>query len=86
MSSGVADQPLGDEETKSGAINRARNAYQAYLQKYSTAPAFAIGMEGGVALIRDDTGPKSEECIQKVCFLNNSCFIRCDCVGLLEAS
>ena len=53
----MADQPLGDEETKTGAINRARHAYHAYLQKYSTAPAFAVGMEGGVALIRDDTGP-----------------------------
>ena len=54
--SGVADQPLGDEETKSGAINRARNAYQAYFQKYSVPPTFSIGMEGGVALIRDETG------------------------------
>ena len=56
MSSGVADQPLGDEETKSGAINRAKNAFHAYMQKNSVAPAFAIGMEGGVALIRDETG------------------------------
>ncbi len=40
--SGVPDQPWGDEQTRLGAYNRARNAL-------ATAPAdFGLGLEGGL--------------------------------------
>lgn len=41
--SGVADQPLSDEETLVGATNRVRHAVDAYPQA-----TFWIGIEGGV--------------------------------------
>jgi inosine/xanthosine triphosphatase len=44
VSSGVADQPLSDEETLAGALNRVRNARAAQPQA-----DFWIGIEGGVA-------------------------------------
>ena len=48
VSSLVSDQPFGDEETKLGASNRAKNAYQEYLSKHeSVAPTYSIGLEGG---------------------------------------
>ncbi len=40
--SGVADQPWGDEETRRGAINRARAA------QFATDADLGIGFEGGV--------------------------------------
>ncbi len=42
-SSGVPDQPLGDEETLVGAINRATN-----IQATNPDADFWVGMEGGV--------------------------------------
>ncbi len=44
--SGVADQPLSDEETLTGAINRVENAYIAYPQA-----DLWIGIEGGTTTI-----------------------------------
>jgi non-canonical (house-cleaning) NTP pyrophosphatase len=46
----VADQPIGDDETKTGAQNRARAAYQAYKEKFNKVPHFAIGLEGGIEI------------------------------------
>jgi inosine/xanthosine triphosphatase len=43
VSSGVSDQPFGDEETRRGAVNRARAALQ-----QATTAAFGVGLEGGV--------------------------------------
>lgn len=45
--SGVAAQPISDEETRLGAINRASHALQ------ETASDLAIGLEGGVKWIGD---------------------------------
>lgn len=45
VSSDVSSQPIGDEETMQGAINRAKNAQRLY------ADAFAIGLEGGVMFL-----------------------------------
>ena len=42
--SGVRDQPMGDEETRTGAFNRAVNAAAAM---EGTPPTFAVGLEGG---------------------------------------
>lgn len=46
--SGVADQPWGDEETRAGALNRARAA------QLTTGADLGIGLEGG--LIRTEVG------------------------------
>ncbi len=40
--SGVSDQPIGDEETKKGAINRAKEALKA------THADLGVGLEGGI--------------------------------------
>jgi inosine/xanthosine triphosphatase len=46
--SGVPDQPFGDEETRTGAKNRAHKAYSAYRIANQISPHIAIGMEGGL--------------------------------------
>ncbi|XWW96978.1 hypothetical protein V2A60_004958 [Cordyceps javanica] len=43
VGSGVADQPLSDQETLQGALNRARGA-----QELEPAAAYWVGLEGGV--------------------------------------
>ena len=50
MPSGVSEQPIGDAETKEGAINRARGALCAFKESHDDGrtPDFAIGMEGGI--------------------------------------
>ena len=48
VSSGVPDQPIGDEETKRGAINRAKAAWTAYEAEIGTPPDYSIGLEGGI--------------------------------------
>lgn len=48
VASGVSHQPFGDDETRKGARNRAKAAYQAYLAQESIVPHLAIGMEGGL--------------------------------------
>lgn len=54
--SGVAAQPMGDEETLQGALNRAKAAYDAFVSEYSSRPDFAVGLEGGVkkSMLSDD--------------------------------
>ena len=47
LSSGVSNQPFGDEETQEGALNRARKASS------SERNVVGIGLEGGVRLIND---------------------------------
>ncbi|MCG7344440.1 DUF84 family protein [Sporosarcina sp. ACRSL] len=46
--SGVKDQPIGDEETRTGALNRATNAAN------QAVGAIGIGLEGGVRLLGDE--------------------------------
>lgn len=48
VESGVAAQPMGDEETQSGAQNRAVAAYRAYRAKFHKFPHLAVGLEGGL--------------------------------------
>ena len=48
--SGVPDQPVGDEETRLGATNRAIHSYEAFKRAHDgTAPDYSIGLEGGIA-------------------------------------
>jgi non-canonical (house-cleaning) NTP pyrophosphatase len=47
---GVSNQPFGDAETREGAINRAKAAYEAAysVENESMRPDFAVGLEGGL--------------------------------------
>lgn len=47
--SGVSDQPLSDQETLTGAINRVNNAKREYPNH-----AFYIGIEGGLEVVDDE--------------------------------
>lgn len=47
--SGVPDQPMGDSETKAGALNRATAAYEMFQERNGCTPTYAVGMEGGIA-------------------------------------
>ncbi|CAM9545478.1 unnamed protein product, partial [Choristocarpus tenellus] len=56
--SGVPDQPIGDDTTKAGAINRARAASLAYATDHNGAiPSFAVGLEERTT---DDACPAKE--------------------------
>lgn len=48
VSSGVAAQPIGDEETLIGAINRAKNVHKEFPLTH------AIGLEGGVMYVQEN--------------------------------
>lgn len=54
VSSGVPDQPFGDEETKLGAKNRALAAQQHYKEKFDEFPHLAVGLEGGLEWLGDE--------------------------------
>jgi inosine/xanthosine triphosphatase len=70
VASGIPDQPMGDVQTKLGAENRARNAFEEYFRANNTYPAFAIGLEGGVLL-----NPESEmECFAYMAVYNGDKF------------
>lgn len=58
VASGVSDQPMSDAETKQGAANRAKAAFDAYTELHQAAPMYALGLEGGVQL----TGTNDLEC------------------------
>lgn len=48
---GVSDQPYGDVETRKGAMNRAKAAYDAAcgcIDDVNMHPDFAVGLEGGL--------------------------------------
>ena len=49
VDSGVSDQPVGDAETKQGATNRAKSAFEAYLSLNGSPPCYSIGLEGGIS-------------------------------------
>ncbi|MDN4606984.1 DUF84 family protein [Sporosarcina highlanderae] len=46
--SGVKDQPFGDEETRTGALNRATNAAM------EQEGAIGVGLEGGVRMVENE--------------------------------
>ena len=52
--SGVSDQPMGDKETKVGAQNRARAAWEMFSQESGGAPDYAVGLEGGIVVEGDE--------------------------------
>jgi non-canonical (house-cleaning) NTP pyrophosphatase len=56
VSSGVPHQPFGDTETKQGALNRAKNAFEAYKKKFGMEPDLSVGLEGGLDYEKDKKG------------------------------
>lgn len=44
----VSAQPFSDDETRSGAINRAKNAASLHASATGAQPSFSVGLEGGV--------------------------------------
>jgi len=52
VASGVSDQPCGEEETMSGATNRAISAWQAYFETHQHYPDYSIGLEGGISSVQ----------------------------------
>ena len=48
--SSVSAQPMSDSETKTGATNRAVNAYREHIASHGATPTFSIGLEGGCML------------------------------------
>lgn len=48
--SGVSDQPMGDGETETGSINRAKGAFEAYQTAYNMPPDYSVGLEGGIVV------------------------------------
>ena len=56
----VPDQPMGDTETKQGAINRAKAAYDAYFEVNKVKPNYGVGLEGGIQVLND--GSNDMEC------------------------
>lgn len=71
VASGVPDQPVGDEETKLGAINRAKAAYSEHVRATNENPSFSVGLEGGVSkcAYEDD---KHLECFAWIAIFNGS--------------
>lgn len=53
VASGVPDQPMSDDETRLGAINRAKAAFQCHVLNEHSEPSYSIGLEGGVQM-KDD--------------------------------
>ncbi len=49
VASGVNDQPMGEDETRTGARTRCLAARDAFAKEHGSAPDFAVGLEGGVA-------------------------------------
>lgn len=62
VSSGVSDQPIGDEEIKLGATNRARSCYFAFTEKNGCVPDYSIGIEGGIIINGEGTDDEQMEC------------------------
>eukprot|EP01038_Epipyxis_sp_PR26KG_P012663 gene12663-16974_t len=55
VASEVSNQPFGDEETKTGCINRAKHSFEAYVEANGgKVPDYSVGLEGGVGLIGND--------------------------------
>ncbi|KAK8806048.1 inosine xanthosine triphosphatase [Blastocystis sp. subtype 4] len=56
--SGVSSQPIGDDETRQGAINRVHNVLSKWRCDNSADPDFVVGLEGGVMKCDDPISGK----------------------------
>ena len=68
MPSGVPDQPWGHEETRKGAIQRARGALLA-----ETGADYAVGIEGGVVKAGDGLRSVAYVAIRRSRDMRGSC-------------
>lgn len=74
VSSEVPDQPTGDDETKRGALNRAKNAFESFKAKHGMYPNFSVGLEGGILISMSDSTTAVMECFAWICVFNGSKF------------
>jgi inosine/xanthosine triphosphatase len=65
--SGVNDQPFSDDETKRGAVNRAKAVFDEYTKQHGCSPDFSVGLEGGVQTVSNDL-----ECFAWIAVYNGS--------------
>lgn len=72
VSSGVPDQPFGDDETKLGAMNRARSCYISFTEKNGSRPDYSIGIEGGIIIRGKGTDDEEMECVAWIVVYNGS--------------
>lgn len=62
VESGVSAQPMGDEETRRGAQNRARHAAEKFqAANAGSLPHFSVGLEGGCQEGPEDSSSGSKE-------------------------
>jgi inosine/xanthosine triphosphatase len=61
--SGVRDQPIGDLEIKSGAMNRARQAFIMFKERNGIAPAYSVGIEGGILINNEGADDEEIDCM-----------------------
>ena len=64
--SGVRDQPIGDEEIKLGAMNRAREAYRMFVEQRGVAPDYSFGIEGGIIVLNPGAENEEMDCMAYV--------------------
>lgn len=64
----VPNQPFGDEQTKLGALNRAKHAFYSFKRKEGSNPNYAVGMEGGVSVLEEE----NLECFAWIVIVNGS--------------
>ena len=69
VSSGVPDQPVGEEQTREGALNRAIRCYDEFIAAHGNAPDFAVGMEGGIDGMNEGDTMK---CFAVMCVYNGT--------------
>lgn len=66
--SGVSDQPMGDDETRRGAVNRASAAADAYRSSSGRDADFAVGLEGGCEDVTLHLPGVPATCVDMTCF------------------
>lgn len=66
--SGVPNQPIGDNETKQGSINRSKLAFESFNEKYGYFPNYSIGLEGGILINTNEI----MECFAYMCIYDGS--------------
>lgn len=60
---GVRNQPIGDDEIKLGAVNRARNAHKLYEMTHGLPPTYSVGIEGGILIDNEGDEDEKMECM-----------------------
>lgn len=72
--SDVREQPVGDAEIKLGATNRARHAYDIFLQKNGSPPSYSVGIEGGILISNKGTDSEEMDCMAWIVIFDGARF------------